>query len=108
MRRASKIDENHREICRALFESGCSVQTLAGVGSGVPDIMVGKAGVNYLLEIKDGNKPPSKRRLTDAQIEWHDSWRGQVTVVKDVDEALIAVGLKIGEQNGKEKCNGDT
>jgi hypothetical protein len=47
------------------------------------------------VEIKDGGKPPSERRLTPAQAEWHASWRGHVAVVRDIDEALA---LLWGEQ----------
>ena len=74
---------------KALRAAGATVQHLHTVGHGCPDILVGIRGCeNYLLEIKDGAKPPSKRRLTKDEARWHRRWRGQVDVVKDVDEAL--------------------
>lgn len=96
MRRASKADANQPAIVDALRRAGASVQPLHAVGSGCPDILVGFRGVNLMVEIKDGNKPPSARRLTPDQVVWHDAWRGQVIVVKSVDEALTAIGVGVG------------
>lgn len=93
MRIAARTDDNQREIVNALRQSGCSVLILSGVGKGCPDIVVGRAGVTYMLEIKDGSKPPSARRLTDDQNDWHAKWRGHAAVVQSVDDALKAVGL---------------
>jgi Holliday junction resolvase len=91
MRRIAAVDANQSDIVAALRKVGASVQPLHAVGGGVPDILAGKNGVNVLLEIKDGSKPPSKRTLTEAQIEWHANWRGQVCVVSSVAEALDAL-----------------
>jgi Holliday junction resolvase len=93
MRKAAKIDDNQPEIVEALEKAGCSVQSLAAVGKGVPDLLVGRAGVNYVLEVKDGSKSPSRRRLTSDQFTWSMAWRGEFAVVCSVDEALEAVGL---------------
>lgn len=94
MRRAAKVDDNQAEIVAALRRAGCSVCSLAGVGKGCPDLAVGLRGVTYLLEVKDGSKCPSKRRLTAGEQQWHETWRGHVAVVSSVDEALDAVGLR--------------
>lgn len=93
MRRASKVDDNQREIVSALRLAGVSVQLLHAVGGGCPDLLCGYRGKCYTLEVKDGAKPPSKRRLTPDQVEWHESWRGQVAVVHSVSEAFAAVGV---------------
>jgi len=37
---------------------GVSVQHLHWLGKGCPDLMLGHAGVNYLLEFKDSSQPP--------------------------------------------------
>lgn len=92
MRRAAKVDGNQRQIVAALRGVGCSVQHLHAVGQGCPDILVGKNGVNVLMEIKDGSLPPSRRALTDDEAEWHQLWRGQVCTVNSVDEALAVMG----------------
>lgn len=91
MRRAAKVDDNQSEIVAALRKAGYSVCVLSAVGKGVPDIMVGSFGQNILLEIKDGSKPPSARKLTADESKWHKAWKGQVAVVSSVTEALQAI-----------------
>ena len=86
-------DKNHAQIVGALRNAGCSVQDLAAVGGGVPDILVGRAGRNLLLEIKDGSLVPSARSLNAKQTAWHRSWLGHVAVVLSVEDALRAVEL---------------
>jgi len=90
--RAARIDANQREIVRALRKVGASVQHLHAVGQGCPDLLVGFRNVNYLMEIKDGKKSPSRRRLTDAEVQWRFLWRGQYALVESVDDALKAIG----------------
>jgi len=94
--RSTKIDDNQKEIVAALGAAGCSVDSLAAVGGGVPDLLVGLRGHTYLLEVKDGRKVPSARQLTPAQKKWIPAWRGRpVAVVKNTKEALRAVGFDI-------------
>jgi hypothetical protein len=95
MRRAAKIDANQNAIVGMLRGCGATVQSLAATGKGTPDLLVGFMGRNWLIEVKDGSKPPSARKLTPDQVEWHDAWRGQVDVAKDLDEALDIIGAKV-------------
>ena len=93
MRRAGKIDANQPEIVAALKSVGATVQSLASAGSGVPDLLVGFRKQTYLLEVKDGSKPPSARELTRDQVAWHMAWwGGPCMVVNSPDEALMAIG----------------
>lgn len=89
--RAARIDANQPEIVEALREAGCSVQLLHTVGKGCPDLLVGWQGINCLVEVKDGSKPPSARKLTPDQVEWHRDWNGQVAVAESVDDAIRIV-----------------
>ena len=93
-RRAAKVDANQGEIVAALRQIGASVHPCHGAGEGFPDLAVGWQGQTFLLEVKDGNKPPSARVLTPAQVEWHLNWRGHKAVVINVREALEAIGIK--------------
>jgi hypothetical protein len=88
MRRAAKVDANQAEIVEALREIGCSVQPLHMVGRGCPDLLVGYRKNNWVFEVKDGAKPPSKRRLTPDEQDWFDDWRGTAVVVKSAEEAI--------------------
>lgn len=94
MRIAAKIDRNQPEIVQALRKIGCTVQTLAAIGRGVPDLLVARNGGLWLIEVKDGEKPPSARKLTPDQIEWHKNWASPVYVVNSVDEAIAVVSIK--------------
>jgi len=91
MRRAAKVDANQPDIVAALRKIGATVQPLHAVGQGCPDLLVGWRGMNTVIEVKDGSKPPSARKLTPDQVEWHAEWRGQVTVVETVEQAIEAV-----------------
>ena len=88
MRKAAKTDANHSQVVNALRQIGASVQSLATTGKGCPDLLVGYHGINYLMEVKDGDKVLSKQKLTIDQEHWHSLWRGSVHIVKSVNEAL--------------------
>ena len=83
MRRAARVDANHKQIVKGLRSSGCTVQDLSAVGKGCPDILVGRNGVNVLMEIKT-----AKGKLSDVQKSWHESWRGLVATVTSYDQAI--------------------
>jgi len=93
MRRAAKIDANQPEIVAAFRSVGASVELLHAVGKGCPDLAVGFRGRNWFVEVKDGSLPPSARKLTPAQEDWHANWNGEVHVVKSVDEAMSLIGV---------------
>lgn len=58
-------------------------------GDGLPDLLVGYNGHTILMEIKDGNKPPSARKLTDNEQKFFDEWKGgPLYKVESVDQAL--------------------
>ena len=85
---AAKIDGNHSEIVDALRAAGASVQSLAEVGHGCPDLLCGIQRQNFILEIKDPSQAPSDQRLTPQQKHWHATWNGTAHIVYNVDNAL--------------------
>ena len=90
---AKRTDSNHSEIVEVLRRAGYLVQSLAAVGCGVPDLLVWAHDRWRLLEIKDGDKCPSKRELTRAEKCWHklcEQHGATVHIVTSVDEALKA------------------
>lgn len=96
MRARAKVDANQCDIVAALRAIGCTVVSLAAVGRGVPDLLVGRHGRTYLLECKDGRQPPSARQLTEDQLKWHGAWKGgTLGVVCDVESAIRAVSLEL-------------
>jgi hypothetical protein len=90
-RRAAAVDANQSEIVEALRKAGASVQPLHSVGMGCPDLLVGFRGTNLLMEVKDGDKVPSARKLTEWQEKWHMVWEGQVCTVNNVEDALAVL-----------------
>ncbi len=85
---ARRTDANQREIVDTFRQLGATVQILSDVGKGCPDLVVGIHGINFLVEVKDGSKPPSKQKLTEHEQVFFDIWRGQVCVIKNQDEAV--------------------
>ena len=92
MRRRGKVDNNQGAIVAALRALGCRVLSLANVGGGVPDLLVLAPGKTLMLmEIKNDDMSPSKRKLRQSQLIWHREWRDVPYVVESVDEAIAAV-----------------
>ena len=91
-RRAARIDGNQPDIVQALEAVGASVQSLAPVGSGCPDLVVGYRGVNHLIEIKDPAQAPCDRRLNSYQKQWHSGWKGKAHLVETPEQALMVIG----------------
>lgn len=83
MRRRPRIDANHAEIVDALRRVGCDVWSLAALGGGCPDLLVWTGTRYELLEIKT-----PLGRLTPDQADWLQLWRGPVSIVRSVDDAL--------------------
>ncbi len=94
MRRAARTDANHAEIKSALERIGCYVVDCAHVGQGFPDLVIAWRGRWHFLEVKDGAKSKSRRKLTGPQTIFHAEAAAKnckVHVVTSVDEAIAAV-----------------
>jgi len=91
MRYRARVDANQPAITKALRDFGCSVQPIHTIGKGVPDLLVGKNGVNLLFELKDPTVPKWKQIMTDDEVTFMDSWRGQYNVVLTADDAIRLV-----------------
>lgn len=84
-----KTDKNHKQIIDAIRKiPGATVFSTHTVGKGFPDIVMGYRGFNYLIEIKDGSKPPSQRKLTKDETRFHQGWAGDIRIVSCIDDIL--------------------
>jgi hypothetical protein len=82
-------DSNHAAIRDALRDCGVTVVDTGDLGGGFPDLVCGRHGHTYLLEIK---APKGKER--PGQTAAREAWRGGPwEVVRSVAEALAAVGM---------------
>lgn len=97
-RRAGRVDENQPEIVAAYKRMGCSVKHVHTL-KGFVDLVVGISGHTALVEVKDGTKPPSAQKLTPAEFEFHEGWKGAAPVVvrsvRDVVEHVNRVRLEM-------------
>jgi hypothetical protein len=82
MRHKPRLDANQAAIVAGLRAVGATVQSLASIGQGCPDLLVGFRGRNVLFEVK---RPGAQ--LTPAEAHWFDGWRGERRIVTTLDEA---------------------
>lgn len=87
-----RIDDNQTEIVKALRSAGATVRIVSSVSNFV-DIVVGFRGQNYLMEVKDGNKPPSGQKLTPGEEKFQGEWKGNVSNINSIDSALASIGV---------------
>ena len=93
-------DANEPEIVRGLLQIGASVETM----DRPVDLLVGYRGKNFLLEVKLPLGPrggDSHSRLTDDQKDFFATWHGQRCVVRNLSDALLAIGAsRQAEESG--------
>lgn len=94
MRARGRTDANQTPIVNALRAVGCNVAITSALGSGFVDLVVYRpaTGLLRLMEVKDGSKPPSKRKLTPDEEEFATKF--PVWVINSVAEALTAMGFE--------------
>lgn len=88
MRRA-KVDSNQPDVVAKFRSLGYSVAHTHTLGRGFPDIVVGKQGKNFLVEIKDGSLCPSRQKLTEPETEFKNSWLGQYDIITSINDVVI-------------------
>ena len=95
-------DANHDEIVAVWISLGCSVEDLSHV-SGALDLLLGCAGIDQRVEIKNPNADrgkPSSLKLTKAEQDTFDNWKGRPPVViTTIDEAIELVHTLRRESN---------
>jgi hypothetical protein len=102
-------DANQDAIVEGLRAHRLSVAVTSTVAArtphlkGFPDLVVGGdvpcphcgglVNQTVLVEVKDPGKPPSERRLSVHETDFHQRWRGAIAVVQTIDEGLRIFGL---------------
>jgi len=97
-RYARRKDSNHNAIASALISIGVGVLDTSAMGDGFCDLVTFHRGTIRHLEVKDGEKAPSARKLTIAQVRAHELARVHgctIHVVTSADEALALHGARI-------------
>ena len=91
MRRRARTDANHAAITQTLRSCGWYVIDTSRIGSGFPDLLAAKNGAIVLVEVKDGAKAPSRRRLTMDEIKVCDGLLRagvRVRIVTSIEDAV--------------------
>jgi hypothetical protein len=94
MRRAAKVDSNHAEVLGAARDVGAAVLDLHAL-PGALDALIGFRSRLFLVEIKDGKKVKSARKLTPAEVETISLFTRcdcPVLVVENADQLLRSIG----------------
>jgi Holliday junction resolvase len=92
MRRANRRDLQHKHIVADLLKLGFSVADTSMVGDDFPDLVVGRNGMDRLVEIKSGKKIHHQSAdLREGQEDFRQKWKGsRVIVAFDVNDVVIA------------------
>lgn len=78
-----RTDANAEEILTAMEQAGASIYR-----GGPLDAIIAKGGDTYLIEIKT-----PKGKLRPSQKAFIARWKGQVFVIRTVEEGLKVLGL---------------
>lgn len=85
-------DLNQQDVVEAYKARGAGVIDTSHIGSGFPDLIVGYAGRNHLVEVKNPRYTYGRRGLSSRQQAFAaEGWR--IHVVRSVPEALAVIGL---------------
>jgi hypothetical protein len=91
-----RTDANQKAVVARFRKLGAKVLILSQVGNGVPDIAIGLLRSNStpwcaFVEIKDGSKFPSQRKLTPDEQKFHDEWEGFVHIINNEQDVDLLV-----------------
>ncbi len=87
MRRAARVDANHSEIKACFLKLGYSVKDVFQIPN-FCDLAISKNNRTFLIEVKDSTKPPSKRKLTPGEQEFHAAWEDEVYIIKSLEDVV--------------------
>jgi len=78
--RAARVDDNQKEVVALFRKLGWAVLIISQLKN-CCDIMASKAGRTIAVEIKDGKKPPSARKLSAGEEKFKNDWKGEYQLV---------------------------
>lgn len=87
-RYARRRDSNHTAVGDYLRAHGFTVLDIADHGDGVPDYVIARRGMSALVEVKNPEKPPSARKLTEKEQAVKDNWDGIYIVALSGEDAV--------------------
>ena len=96
---SKRVDVNQKALTALWRGMGVSVWITSSLGKGAPDVVLGFTDdrgrqVDLLVEIKDGSKPKSARKLTFDEAIFHEKWKGQICIISTEEEAMLIVNAQ--------------
>jgi len=94
MRRDARVDVNQPNIVKGLRSLGATVLITSQLKNAF-DILVGYKGKLHIMEIKDPEKSPSKRRLSEGEDKCKKAFEKvgvPYNVVLSLDDAMKVIG----------------
>jgi hypothetical protein len=82
-----RVDRTQNCLVKKFRALGAKVLILSDVGRGVPDLVLGVGDKLFFVEVKDGAKPPSGRRLTEDEEKFFKEWPLFCHIVSTEEEA---------------------
>lgn len=86
--RAKRVDDNQRIIIEAFRSMGASVYVI----SEPVDLLIGYAGKTCAVEVKDGAKSASRKKLTRQQVEFFSEFKGMAAKVETLEDCRLLLG----------------
>ncbi len=83
-----RVDSNQAELVKFIRSIGASFQHTHSI-PGALDGIIGYFGIDVRVEIKDPDKSPSSRKLTPAEIETIENWRGRAPAVIETEDDVL-------------------
>ncbi len=94
---ARKKDDNHDEIVDEFKRLGCGVKDVHNLPDFV-DIIICYKSATVMVEIKDGAKPASARKLTSGEKKFSDEWIAKggkwacIETIEQANELVKSIG----------------
>jgi len=90
MRIAARVDDNHTTIVAYFRKFGCAVFDVHAISNGC-DLFVSKNMKTFAIEIKDGSKSASEKKLTAGEQKFKDKWLGNYMIVENLSDVIAVV-----------------
>lgn len=84
-RKSARKDRNHNELVELAESLGMSVLEVHQL-PGALDLVVGCYGIDRRIEIKDGAKTASERKLSQREHEEFEKWRGHYPDIWETED----------------------
>lgn len=94
-------DANSGAVADHLRANGWGVHVTTFVGEDFPDLVCACRLFTALVEVKDGSKPPSKRKLSEGQQRFRDAWPGVVITALTPEHALLQLEAWLAKLMGQ-------